>query len=259
VIVVATEDFELYHGVVNELRDRGVTFTTQEVDEELGDRVELLITGPEDAFHEAQLSVQVVRADPSDPRRAVEEALAVLRGSEGRTVVGVDPGDRPGIAVLSGDTVVAAFQVPLADAAEAVAAELEGAVDPLVRIGDGARLQGARIVDDLEEVPVELVDETGTTPYLGAGARGMGDVLAAVNIARLEGQRIEDRDVEPTAGELERIKRRSRERSDGERTISGALAERVAAGDLTVEEALEEHRSDGEGDGHDGDGDDHRG
>ncbi|ELY81336.1 hypothetical protein C487_03653 [Natrinema pallidum DSM 3751] len=28
VIVVATTDFEVYHGVVNELRDRGTTFTT---------------------------------------------------------------------------------------------------------------------------------------------------------------------------------------------------------------------------------------
>ena len=242
-IVVATADFELYHGVVNELRDRGVTFTTQEVGEPLDDRVELLVTGPEDAVHEAQLSVQVVRADPANPRRAVEEALALLRGGDGRTVVGIDPGDRPGIAVLSGDTVVAAFQVPLADAPDAVMAELEGAVDPLVRIGDGARLQGRRIVDGLGDVPVELVDETGTTPYLGTGARGMGDVLAAVNIARLEGEPIDARDVEPTAGEIERIKRRSRETSDGERTISGALAERVAAGELTVEEALEEHRS----------------
>ena len=242
-IVVATENFELYHGVVNELRDRGVTFTTQEVGDPLDDRVELLVTGPEDDVHEAQLPVQVVRADPANPRRAVEEALAVLRGGDGRTVVGVDPGDRPGIAVLSGDTVVAAFQVPLAEAPEAVMAELEGTVDPLVRIGDGARLQGRRIVDGLGDVPVELVDETGTTPYLGTGARGMGDVLAAVNIARLEGESIDAREVEPTDGEIERIKRRSRETSDGERTISAALAERVAAGELTVEEALERHRS----------------
>ncbi len=242
-IVVTTEDFELYHGVVNELRDRGVAFTTKEVGEPLEDGVELLVTGPEDDVQEAQLSVEVVRADPRDPRRAVEEALAVLRGGEGRTVVGIDPGDHPGVAVLSGDTVVAAFQMPLVDAPDAVMAELEGAVDPLVRIGDGARLQGRRIVDGLGDVPVELVDETGTTPYLGTGARGMGDVLAAVNIARLEGEAIDARDVKPTAGEIERIKRRSRETSGGERTISGALAERVAAGELTVEEALEEHRS----------------
>jgi hypothetical protein len=70
----------------------------------------------------------------------------------------------------------------------------------------------------------------------------MGDVLAAVNIARLEGDRIEERDVEPTAGEIQRIKDRSRERSADGRTIDEALARRVAVGELSMTEALREHR-----------------
>ena len=133
--------------------------------------------------------------------------------------------------------------MPLGDAVETVRREVADAVDPIVRIGDGARLQGARLVNDLDDVTVELVDETGTTPYLGTGARGMGDVLAAVNIARLEGDRIDSREVDPTAGELQRIKDRSRQLSGDDRTIDEGLARRVAAGDLTVEEALDEHRS----------------
>ena len=162
---------------------------------------------------------------------------------DGAAGVGVDPGVRPGIAVLAGETVVAAFQVPLGDAVETVRREVADAVDPIVRIGDGARLQGARLVNDLDDVTVELVDETGTTPYLGTGARGMGDVLAAVNIARLEGDRIDSREVDPTAGELQRIKDRPPQLSSDDRTIDEGLARRVAAGDLTVEEALDEHRS----------------
>ena len=244
-IVVATEDFEVYHGVVNELRERSVEFTTREVGEDLPEGTRLLVTGRDDeGVHEAHPAVDVVRADPDDPRRAVEEALAVLRGGPGRTVVGVDPGDRPGIAVLSGGTVVAAFQVPCSETADVVRREIEDSVDPVVRIGDGARLAGARIVEALSDVPVELVDETGTTPYLGTGARGMGDVLAAVNIARLEGERIEGRDIEPTKGELKVIKSESRERSENNRTIGEDLARRVARGELTVEEALAEHRGD---------------
>jgi ribosomal 50S subunit-associated protein YjgA (DUF615 family) len=70
----------------------------------------------------------------------------------------------------------------------------------------------------------------------------MGDVLAAVNIARLDGERVDSRDIEPTKGEIQTIKNRSRERSEDDRTISELLARRVAAGDLTVEEALAEHR-----------------
>jgi hypothetical protein len=241
VIVVATADFEVYHGVVNELRDRGVTFTTVELDDTLPDRATVVVSAAGEEPPNPD-DVPVVRADPDDPRKAVDEVVATLRGGSGRTVVGVDPGERPGVAVLSGEMVVATFHVPLADAAEVVREEVEDAVDPLVRVGDGARLQGAKIIDDLEDVPVELVDETGTTPYLGTGARGMGDVLAAVNIARLSGERVESRTVEPTAGELQRIKERSREAGEENRAIDEELARRVALGELTMAEALAEHR-----------------
>jgi hypothetical protein len=238
-VVVATEDFEVYHDVVGELRDRGVRFTTVEPSGELPDGARIVIRGADD---EVTTELPTVVADPNHPRKAVEEALAMLRGEKGRTVVGIDPGTRPGIAVLSGDMVVASFHVPIADAAEVVREEAKDAIDPVVRIGDGARLQGAQLIRELEDVRVELVDETGTTPYLGTGARGMGDVLAAVNIARLEGEIVEDRDIEPTAGELGVIKRRSRERSADNREIDEELARRVAAGELTIEEALAEHR-----------------
>lgn len=236
-IVVATDDFELYYGAVEALRDRDVRFTTVEPGAEPPDDARVALVGPEDEHPE----VATVRADPADPRRAVEAAVGVLRGDDGRTVVGVDPGERPGVAVLSGDTVVAAFQLPAEKVADRVAEEVADAADPLVRIGDGARLRGAKIVDDVD-APVELVDETATTPHLGAGARGMGDVLAAVNIARREGDRIEERNVEPTAGEIQLIKNRSRERSENDRAIDEELARRVAAGELTVAEALERHR-----------------
>ena len=48
--------------------------------------------------------------------------------------------------------------------------------------------------------------------------------------------------MDPTAGELQRIKNRSGERSETNRAIDERLARRVAAGDLSIEEALEAHR-----------------
>jgi hypothetical protein len=243
VIVVATADFELYHEVVTALRERGVDFTTVEHGEDLPAGTTVLVRGVDDDQSVPE-GVDVVEADPEDPRAAVDAVAAALRGTDGRTVVGVDPGERPGVAVLDGDAVTAAFQVPPGRVAEVVAEETEAAADPLVRVGDGARLVGARILDDLPDVPVELVDESGTTPYLGAGARGMGDVLAAVNIARIEGERIESREIEPTEGELQRIKDRSREESEGNRAIDADLARRVATGDLSMAEALAKHRGD---------------
>jgi len=277
VIVVATEDFELYHGVVGELRDRAVEFTTVEPGDPLPAETSVVIVGPADEVDaettdglaggradrtdadvadrpdacaaddagpddDGKARPAVVRADPADPRRAVDEALALLRGGEGRTVVGIDPGTRPGVAVLKGDVVVAVFQVAPEEVPDLVRGEVENAPDPVVRIGDGARLEGARILNELSGLRVELVDETGTTPYLGRGVRESGDVVAAINIARMEGEVVDVRDVDPTEGELQVIKNRSRERSTENRTITEALARRVATGDLTLEEAIEEHR-----------------
>nr|WP_284438645.1 hypothetical protein [Halomicroarcula laminariae] len=222
------------------MRDRGVEFTTIEPGDEWPDGAAVAVAAAGERV-EIPDGVELVSADPERPRRAVEAAIEALRGESGRTVVGIDPGERPGIAVLHGETVVAAFQVPAADTAEVVRREVGDAADPLVRIGDGARLVGSRVIDDIADLPVELVDETGTTPYLGSGARGMGDVLAAANIARREGEAITSRDIEPTAGELQRIKDRSRAASDTNREIDADLARRVAVGELTVEEALAEH------------------
>lgn len=241
VIVVSTADFEVYHDVVGELRDRGVQFRTVEAGDDLPENATVAIVGPEDEHP----SIPTVRANPDQARQAVEKALSVLRGGDGRLIIGIDPGDRPGIAVLSGGTIVAAFQVPIDEVADIVHREAEGAANPLVRIGDGARLRGARLVDELGDVQIELVDETGTTPYQGRGVRGMGDVLAAVNIAHSEGERIESREIEPTPGEIKQIQRRSREQSETDRTIDGELARRVARGELSVAEALDRHRNDG--------------
>lgn len=234
-IVVATADFECYHDLVAELRDRSVEFTTVSPDEHLPAGTDAVITAADDPAPE---TVPHVVADPDEARAAVERALARLRDDDGRTVVGIDPGERPGVAVLAGDTVVTVFQLPLDAVAPTVREEVDDAPDPVVRVGDGARRWSARLVDALSGLPVELVDETGTTPSLGTGARGMGDVLAAVNIARRSGERVDGRDLEPTRGEIQRVKAESRRRSAGEVTIDEALARRVALGDVSLEEAI---------------------
>jgi len=249
VIVVATADFEVYHDVVGELRNRGVTFMTIEPGDPLPERTSLVLTGAAGASTIEANGVPTIVVEPDEARQAVDQALATIRGDDGRTVIGVDPGRKPGIAVVVGDTVVAAFQVPLGDAIDIIERELENVEtpDPVVRIGDGARLQSAKVINQLEDVRIELVDETGTSPYLGTGARGMSDVLAAVNIARLEGEPVDHRTIEPTAGELQRIKDRSREESETNRAIDDELARRVARGELTVKEALSVHRADTDG------------
>lgn len=240
-IVVATADFECYHDLVAELRDRAVEFSTVSPGDELPEGTRVVVTAADDPVPEG---AEHVVAAPDEARAAVERALSRFRDDDGRTVVGIDPGERPGVAVLAGDTVVAVFQVPLSDVAPTVHDAVCDAPDPIVRVGDGARRWSARLIDALSELPVELVDETGTTPSLGTGARGMGDVLAAVNIARRSGERVERREIEPTPGEIQRVKAESRRRSAGEVTIDEALARRVALGDVSLDDAIAAHRSD---------------
>jgi hypothetical protein len=259
VIVVATGDFELYHDLVGELRDRDATFTTVDPGDDLPEGTTAVIAGPDDPDPTESTGANgpagdgsgggvatadgeklpLVRATPGSAREAVTDALAA--GSSGQRTIGIDPGARPGIAVLEGGEVTAAFQVPESEVAPVIESEIEARPDAVVRIGDGARLRGSRIVDDLD-VAVELVAEEGTTPHLGTGARGMGDILAAVNIARREGDPITERSIAPTEGEIREIKERARERS-GDRTLPDGLARAVADGELTIEEALERHET----------------
>lgn len=240
-IVVATANFELYHGVVNELRQRDAEFTTIDPGDPLPREATVVITGPSDTV-ESDTDLRRITADPTAPRDAVDRALAGSRDRTATRVVGVDPGTRPGIAVLEDDNVIAAFHVPIGRAGEVIQDEVSDSVNPVVRIGNGARLHGARLVESLQDVRVELVDETGSTPHLGSGARGMGDVIAAINIALRPGEPVERRQIQPTPGELQTIQTTAREQSPENRTIPESLARQVATGNLTIAEALATHR-----------------
>ncbi len=252
-IVVATADFELYHDVVAALRDREATFTTVRPASPVPAETTAVIAAPDDEIvvPESADAPPVLTATATNATRVVEEALLCTRSDteataavDDRVVVGVDPGKRPGIAVLIDDTVVAAHQVPRSEAPGVIDDATDGVADPLVRIGDGARLHSARLIDAIEDVPIELVDETGTTPTLGPGAGGAGDIVAAINIAHRSGEPVSSRDIDPTAGELKQIKQRAREHSPQNRALPDRLARRVAAGELTLQEALATHAAD---------------
>lgn len=242
-IVVATEDFELYHDLVNGLRQRQLEFTTIQVGQSIPADARVLVTGEDDPRPE-ETEIPILRGSPDESRQLIDEAVTELRSHDGRTVIGVDPGKYPGIAVLRGNLVVSAFQVSIEEAIDRIEAEVGDDPDAVVRIGDGARLKGAQLINELDEGQIELVDETGTTPYIGTGARGTGDLLAAVNIASRPGTPIDQRDVEPTLGEISRIQDQSRQQSEQNRAINTGLAERVANGEITIEQALERHRMD---------------
>jgi len=66
---------------------------------------------------------------------------------------------------------------------------------------------------------------------------------AAIDIALTPGVRVRPPfEIRPTRGELREIQRRSRLHSDGEVTISVALAESVARGEISLQDAVAHQR-----------------
>lgn len=118
----------------------------------------------------------------------------------------------------------------------------------LVRIGHGARLIRSQLINGILDLglEVEMVDETGTTPRLGKGVHGhvVSDIIAAINIAKIPGKNVGKQYIEPSSGEVRVIQESSREYSNGRSTIPRMLARAVAKGELTLDEAVERHRSD---------------
>ena len=109
----------------------------------------------------------------------------------------------------------------------------------LVRIGHGSPVHRDRLVNRMLSMGyhVEIVNEHRTSSGQPRHAHG----AAAIKIAMLAGKPIhEQRSVQVTDGELRNLQRISRQRSKGRLTLSLEAARRVACGEVTLEEALEE-------------------
>jgi hypothetical protein len=210
----------------------------------IGREIGVVITSKEEASAITFPNVVVA----SDPETTVNEAIRLLRNGAllGCAVIGIDPGEEPGIAVLSNGIVEAVYRVPLGQAVGVIERIKQTYPDIVVRIGHGACLASMRLTNSLvtQGIPVELVDESGTSPYLGKGAGGtaISDIVAAINIAYTQGVRVGHQEILPSKGEIRWIQERSRELSGGRTTISRQLANRVAIGEITINEALTEHK-----------------
>ncbi|HDP97140.1 MAG TPA: hypothetical protein ENN25_05560 [Euryarchaeota archaeon] len=176
----------------------------------------------------------------------IMEAKATMasRGSIRSLVIGIDPGRKPGIAVMADQVLVETAQVRSPEAVAELVIELLRVFkseEQLVRIGHGDKTRRNRIFNSLWDldIPIEIVDERNTST-----TSDHRDIDAAIEIALTPGYRPKRKQlVMPSNGEISDIQRISRLRSNGELTISRALAESVAKGEIPMEEAIEVQRS----------------
>jgi len=239
-IALITDDFSLYQSIISEIRSRGLKIATFRVGEEIPVHIGVVITTPPEAGTIDFDPDHIVTAGPAERAdTVVDRAIMKLRGiKDVSIIIGIDPGERTGVAVLAETAVVSTYCVPMADVYQTVLRIMES-VHPehvIIRIGHGARLIRTQIVNSLIKLGayIELVDETGTTPTKGRDA----DIRAAIRIAHLKGTPIGKKFITPSIGEIRSIQDQSREKTGGELTISRALAEKVATGELILEDAI---------------------
>ncbi len=246
ILGLLTSDFRLYHDLVSHLKERGVPFTSLSFDEPVPPEVGVVLTSREE-LHQLDFEPKVPCDDVED---AVAKALQLLRGRSPfqEVVVGVDPGPRPGIAILGDGELVDTRTAPSPESVVEIVQGLlrnhEGEVC-MVRVGHGDPTNRNRIINALSVagVQAEIVDERGTTRR-DRRRDDVRNVEAAIDIARAKGTRAESwYEIFPTRGELREIQRRSRIRSRGRLTISMELAEKVARGEMTLSEAVAQQAS----------------
>ena len=242
VVGILTEDPRRYYEMLTALRNEGLRHISLDFSEPLPANVSVVITTEEER---ARIPFDSVITD-EDPDSAILKIKSILAG-EGETdhlTVGIDPGDRPGIAVLANGVVLARTLAPTPEAVGEVVQDALSRYAPsqvTIRLGNGDRTNRNRIFNALWDLGYvgEMVDERNTTRRSKTP-----DEDAAVSIALTPGYRPKRRQqVEPAPGEIRNIQRLSREHSNGELTISKKLAARIALGEISMEEAVRLQRS----------------
>jgi len=247
---ILTRDFAAYYDLVAHLKERDIPFLSLSFDRPIPSGVGVVLTTPAEA---GSIAFPVVVGFEGDAQRAVDHALEALKGRPryGTVVVGVDPGERPGIAVYGDGRLL---RVEQAGNPERVVDEVARAMEGLaaehfvVRIGHGGGVLRDRIINELlrsdrtSRAVLEVVDETRTSQP-PPGEEEPSDIAAAKAIAMAQGFTVHGfRDIRPTEGEVRNIQLRSRIVSGGFVTISRELASEVARGRLGLDEAIARQR-----------------
>jgi hypothetical protein len=242
-VALVTRDPTLYADLAGALRERRIPTLSLLPGDRIPSSVAVVLTSAEEAGAISFPRVLTVGSagDRSVLWAAIEGALVGVPTRE--LVVGIDPGPRPGYAVLSGETSLAQGNLESPEAVGMFGRRLQRRFPDaavVYRVGSGDRTARDRILQVLWSLrrPVEMVDEAGTTIR---GHPRPRDPASAERIARARGQRVHvQTSVRVTPGEIANLQRVSREESGGHFTIPKSLAVQVLEGRITFTDALRE-------------------
>ncbi len=222
------EDKRLEFRVMNTLKNRGIEFiiTNRTID----------FNGPILSDVERSFPAIVIHDEETALRRVIPYKYGRKRFQ--RIIVGIDPGPKPGIAVVGDGYVVEKMQLSNTASVRKTIDNINKGYSPAkitIRVGNGDIVNRNKIVNSLvDSYDIELVNEKNTTTTITNR-----DPEAAKNIAFSRGKRIHGKiNTIIREGYLRDIQRKSRIESEGRITISRELAKKVAMGEISLNEAI---------------------
>lgn len=242
-VALVTRDPSLYADLAGALRERRISTLSLLPGDRIPSTVAVVLTSPEEATRISfpRVIPVISGSDRSVLWAAVESALVGVNTKA--LVVGIDPGPRPGYAVLSGEVSLVQGNLESPEAVGMFGRQLQRRFPEatiVYRVGNGDRTSRDRILQALWGLrrPVELVDESGTTQR---GHPRPRDPASAEQIAQTRGLRVhEPSAVRVTPGEVANLQRVSRQESGGHFTIPKSLATQVLEGRMSFSDALRE-------------------
>ena len=206
-IAVATVSGKAYYLIVNELKKKNVPFISLIPNKPVPVEIKVVITTEKEQYlinHEKILTYK----DETELTSLINEALQIAHGKEyyEKIVIGVDPGEVFGLAVLADRKVVETencfnIQETLNKIKNVLSNFRETKITSFsVKVGDGVpacKESLLRVLDNAlpPNVVLESVSEAGTNRYLSENKhrRGLRDIVSAIKIAGRTGQQFERR------------------------------------------------------------------
>ncbi|MGQ9530322.1 MAG: hypothetical protein ACUVQX_02420 [Candidatus Bathycorpusculaceae bacterium] len=202
-IAVATVSGKAYYLIVNELKKRNIPFLSLTPKNSIPIEIKVVITTKEEEpliNHEKILIYQ----NGMEIEPLINEALQIVQGKEHyeKIVIGVDPGEVFGLAVLADGKVIETlncFSVnETLDKIKNTVRSLgkNQATSFSVKVGDGVPFYKERLLQALDKmlpstVMLESVSEAGTDRYPNevGHRRGLRDIASAIRIAGRNGHK----------------------------------------------------------------------
>lgn len=180
---IYTSDFRFYYKVLQLLKERGMPFVSIENPINVPSDVPVVLSSSYDKC----ILYDQIRED--DAMKAIRQAMPYLLEKRlfNEIFIGIDPGPKPGIAVLADRILVEAFELgDVRSVADVINDILQGYNARLIsiRIGNGDRPNREKILGVLKgvDVPINIVDENGTSmPH-----KTHDNIISAARIANIE-------------------------------------------------------------------------